>query len=504
MIVGALTCTLALCGALGLAGCDASDGESASTTSGMASSTADADKDSSLAGAVRQAATEQDRADSQKEAQAVQQAIEAVTASYGTSVSVAYLPVGDADGAVYINGDTQRSSASMIKLIVLATLLDKAAAGEVDLDAEVKVRSEDIVAGTGTVQEDGPGAYQLRELARRMIADSDNTATNVIVDLIGMDAVNAEAGKLGLANTVMARKMMDTEAASRGMQNRMSASDAAAILNLIATGTLVNQEMSDLALDFLLQQSIDAGLTDGIPDGVSVAHKTGELTQVEHDGGIVLAAKPYVLVVMTEGVDNLTGVSLIADVSRAVYVATNGSEGVPEANVTAQAVRQAVEEAGDGALPWEYDEPGVAWEWSDDGADWSGSDDTGGYDDSGWSGGGDASGDADWSDGSGSTDSGTTDGGTEAGNSESGSGDASGGGSDSGSNPGTDTGGGETPSVPDDGGTDPAPTPEPNPEPEPEPGDGGADGGDSSTDAGPSDDAASSDATPDADAAAQA
>ena len=191
MIVGALTCTLALCGALGLAGCDASDGESASTTSGMASSTADADKDSSLAGAVRQAATEQDRADSQKEAQAVQQAIEAVTASYGTSVSVAYLPVGDADGAVYINGDTQRSSASMIKLIVLATLLDKAAAGEVDLDAEVKVRSEDIVAGTGTVQEDGPGAYQLRELARRMIADSDNTATNVIVDLIGMDAVNA-------------------------------------------------------------------------------------------------------------------------------------------------------------------------------------------------------------------------------------------------------------------------------------------------------------------------
>lgn len=427
-LTGILACTLAVCGVLGLAACAANDGEPASTTADAASSAADTGEDSTLAGAVRRAATEQDRADSQKEAQVVREAIEAVTVPYGTSVSVAYLPVGDTDGAVYVNGDVQRSSASMIKLLVLATLLDKAAAGDVDLDADVEVRAADIVAGTGTVQDDGPGTYKLRELARRMIADSDNTATNVIVDLVGMDAVNAEAGKLGLANTVMARKMMDTEAASRGMQNRMSASDAATILNLVATGTLVNQEMSDLALDFLLQQSIDAGLTDGIPSGVGVAHKTGELTQVEHDGGIVLATKPYVLVVMTEGVDNLTGVSLIADVSRAVYVATNGSEGVPETNATAHAVQEAIDGAGDGPLPWEYEEPGVPDEWWDD---------AGSYDDAGWSdanAGGTGSDDAGWSDD-------TTGGEASGGSGSTPDGGDSGSGSDPAPDGGTDSGG---------------------------------------------------------------
>ena len=140
----------------------------------------------------------------------------------------------------------------MIKLVVLAALLDEAAAGQIDLSAQVEVTSSDIVSGTGTVQDDGPGTYELRELARRMIADSDNTATNVIVDLIGMDAVNEEASKLGLTGTVMARKMMDMVAADQGMRNRMTSDDAATILNLIASGKLVNEQMSELAMSFLL------------------------------------------------------------------------------------------------------------------------------------------------------------------------------------------------------------------------------------------------------------
>ena len=115
-------------------------------------------------------------------------------------------------------------------------------------------------------------------------------------------------------------------AADQGMRNRMTSDDAATILNLIASGKLINEQMSELAMSFLLQQTINAGLTDAIPAGVQVAHKTGELIQAEHDGGIVLAAHPYVLVVMTEGIDNYLGVSVIADVSRAVYVATNGDE----------------------------------------------------------------------------------------------------------------------------------------------------------------------------------
>lgn len=376
----ALPCVLAGCCLLFLAGCsaDTSDTDQATPASVVGSSVNTSEQDSvSAADTIRQAAVAQNTADIERASADVRQAIEQVTAPYGETVSVTYLPVGTQTGIVSVNGSTQHASASMIKLVVLAALFDKVAAGEIDLSAQVEVKASDIVSGTGTVQDDGPGTYELRELARRMIADSDNTATNVIVDLIGMDAVNEEASKLGLTGTVMARKMMDMVAADQGMRNRMTSDDAATILNLIASGKLVNEQMSELAMSFLLQQTINAGLTDAIPAGVQVAHKTGELNQAEHDGGVVLAAHPYVLVVMTEGIDNYLGVSVIADVSRAVYVATNGSEGVEQANATAQGVQDAINAAGGAQYAFDYDEPGVFYtpDYSyDGGADYGWSD----------------------------------------------------------------------------------------------------------------------------------
>ena len=358
-----LPCVLAGCCLLFLTGCGADAGDADRATSApVADSSAVTSADDAEASAVdtiRQAAVAQNTAETERASAAIRQAIEQVTVPYGETVSVTYLPVGSPAGIVSVNGATQHASASMIKLVVLAALLDKVAAGQIDLAAQVEVTSSDIVSGTGTVQDDGPGTYELQELARRMIADSDNTATNVIVDLIGMDTVNEEASKLGLTGTVMARKMMDMVAADQGMRNRMTSDDAATILNLIASGKLVNEQMSELAMSFLLQQTIDAGLTDAIPAGVQVAHKTGELNQAEHDGGIVLAAHPYVLVVMTEGIDNYLGVSIIADVSRAVYVATNGSEGVEQTNATAQGVQDAINAAGGAQYAFDYDEPGV-------------------------------------------------------------------------------------------------------------------------------------------------
>ena len=363
MVCRVLPCAFAGCCLLFLAGCgtDAGDAGKVSTAPAADSSavTSADDAETSAVDTIRQAAVAQNTAETERASAAIRQAIEQVTAPYGETVSVTYLPVGSPAGIVSVNGATQHASASMIKLVVLAALLDKAAAGQIDLSAQVEVTSSDIVSGTGTVQDDGPGTYELRELARRMIADSDNTATNVIVDLIGMDAVNEEASKLGLTGTVMARKMMDMVAADQGMRNRMTSDDAATILNLIASGKLVNEQMSELAMSFLLQQTINAGLTDAIPAGVQVAHKTGELIQAEHDGGIVLAAHPYVLVVMTEGIDNYLGVSVIADVSRAVYVATNGTEGVEQANATAQVVQDAINAAGGAQYAFDYDEPGV-------------------------------------------------------------------------------------------------------------------------------------------------
>lgn len=261
------------------------------------------------------------RDDSQK-SQAVQQAIESVIAPYEGSVSVVVSGVNGSNLECAVDAEVPRTSASMIKLAILATLFDAADSGTLSLDETVTTTSADMVGGTGSIQSMGAGsAFTLEELAGYMISDSDNTATNLLIDRLGMDAVNTEADKIGLDQTVLERKMMDEDAMAAGQENYTSAEDVATVLRLVAEGRLVNQQYSDMAKGYLLAQSDADGLPDGVPEGVDVAHKTGTLTNVEHDGGIVYADEPYVIVVMTEGVPNDEATTLIGDVSAAVYEA---------------------------------------------------------------------------------------------------------------------------------------------------------------------------------------
>ena len=260
--------------------------------------------------------------DASQKSQEVQQAIENVIAPYEGSVSVVVSGVNGSDLECAVDAEVPRTSASMIKLAILATLFDAADSGTLSLDEAVTTTSADMVGGTGSIQSMGAGsAFTLEELAGYMISDSDNTATNLLIDRLGMDAVNTEADKIGLDQTVLERKMMDEGAMAAGQENYTSAEDVATVLRLVAEGRLVNQQYSDMAKGYLLAQSDVDGLLDGVPEGVDVAHKTGTLTNVEHDGGIVYADEPYVIVVMTEGVPNDEATALIGDVSAAVYEA---------------------------------------------------------------------------------------------------------------------------------------------------------------------------------------
>ncbi len=244
-------------------------------------------------------------------------------------VAVTFLNVTDPTDGFEINGDAVHTSASMIKLLIMADLLQQVRDGAVSFDTPVTMDAEDIVGGSGDIQGMAPGTvFTIDELATYMIAASDNTATNMLIDILGMDSINAEAQALGLTGTSLERKMMDTEAQAEGRENRISSNDAAKILQLVATGQLIDQEMSDVALGYLESQTIDAGLAAGVSDpGVVVAHKTGELDGVENDGGIVFASSPYVLVVLTEGIPNGTGNSLIQTVSELVFSAVGSDMG---------------------------------------------------------------------------------------------------------------------------------------------------------------------------------
>lgn len=243
----------------------------------------------------------------------LQDALEQATKAHAGAYAVA---CASADGSwlASVNGDEPFVSASIIKLAILGTLLDQAQSGVLSLDDSVTVDPSDVVGGTGVIQASGAGgSYTYRQLAAYMIQDSDNIATNLIIDAVGMPAVNEYARGIGLAETVLNRRMMDF---STDVENYTSANDVAHMLQLIYQGKLVSPDASEFALDLLKGQHDGAGLLEGLPAGSVFAHKTGTLDGVFNDGGIVLAASPYVMVVLSSDAERSQAQDSMADVAQ--------------------------------------------------------------------------------------------------------------------------------------------------------------------------------------------
>lgn len=253
-------------------------------------------------------------------AQRVREGVEPLTEGLQDEVSVAYVSLRDTSDAWYGDADRQVRSASMIKLVILAEYLREVDAGALVGEEAYTLRASDIVGGTGSLQGRGAGyTCTFDELAGLMISQSDNVAANVLIDRLGMDAINAEASALGLTSTRLERKMMDTAAIASGLDNYTSARDIARVLVLVGQGELVSPDASAKALGWLERQIDRAGIPAGLPAQVTCGNKTGSLDSARHDGAIVLADDPYVLVVMTEGLGSGAADALIAQVSSAVW-----------------------------------------------------------------------------------------------------------------------------------------------------------------------------------------
>ncbi len=242
-------------------------------------------------------------------------AIEGLFGAYGTNVAV-YAAALDGTWEIAINADETFVSASMIKLLVLAEFMAEIDAGELSLGDVYTLSSADVVAGTGHINEYPLGtSFTYDDLARYMICYSDNTATNVLIDRMGMEAINTRAAELGLRATSLNRKMMDL---SSGTENYMSARDAAEILVGIAERTIASEEMCVRGEGYLADQTDGEGLAQGIPSGVTFGNKTGSLSEYRHDAGIVYTERPYVIAFFSS-VGIGTANELMGQVSALVY-----------------------------------------------------------------------------------------------------------------------------------------------------------------------------------------
>ena len=237
------------------------------------------------------------------------------------NVAVVYQNLTTGEG-FSIEGERVFPSASTIKLVIMATLLEQVKAEKRALTDTLTLTAAMHTGGDGVLKEMEPGhTFTLKELLTFMIIVSDNMATNIFIDLLGMDAINAEAQKLGLAKASLGRHMMDGAAKKAGHDNYICAADMAKILTMIYKQSFVSPELDAVALDILKRQQQSGRLQLYLPEELVVAHKCGDLDFLEHDGGILFAEKgPYVLVVLTsETKTNKDGREIIGTVSRMIY-----------------------------------------------------------------------------------------------------------------------------------------------------------------------------------------
>jgi beta-lactamase class A len=226
------------------------------------------------------------------------------------------------DGHKYLlHANDVFAQASSIKICVLAELYRQAQQGKLKLTDLYTVNAADLVQDSDIMGGLTPGVTQitLRDLATMMVAVSDNSATNVLIDRVGMDNVNAFLKAQGLHETKLRRKMMDVKAAGEGRENVSTPNEMLSLLEALYRGQILNKEMT---ADFfkVLSTHKDSFIPRDLPDDLKIANKPGELEGVRNDSGVVFVDKrPYILCVMTaylhrerDGEEAISNVSLAA------------------------------------------------------------------------------------------------------------------------------------------------------------------------------------------------
>jgi beta-lactamase class A len=163
----------------------------------------------------------------------------------------------------------------------------------------------------------------LGQLSELMITASSNLATNLLMEKLGVDNIRAGVRALGADGMDVRRGVEDSKAFAQGLNNTTSARALLVLLEAIAHGEAVDADSSRQMLAVLERQTVNDRIPAGLPPGIRVAHKTGEITAIRHEAAIVFARRPFVLVVLTRGVaDPQAGSALIADITRELYSAT--------------------------------------------------------------------------------------------------------------------------------------------------------------------------------------
>ena len=269
-------------------------------------------------------------------AQTLETQVKAIIARSGAEVAVAFRTL-DGKVELLIDADKPMHAASTMKVPVMIELFRQAETGTLKLDEPLPIRNEfkSIVDGSPyslSVGDDSDrevyanvgGTMTLRQLNEAMITVSSNFATNLMIERLDVEKIRATVSKLGADGMKVLRGVEDQKAFDKGMNNETTARALLVMLEKLAKGEAVSAKADAEMIEVLKRQKFRDAIPAGVPAGTPVAHKTGSITRIQHDAGVVYGPRPYTLVVLVRGIqDGERAQALIAEISKAVWQSVN-------------------------------------------------------------------------------------------------------------------------------------------------------------------------------------
>lgn len=218
---------------------------------------------------------------------------------------------------------------SVIKVPIMAAVYAAANRGAFSLNDCLTLRREDLVGGSGFLFALSPGLrLTIRDLVTLMIIQSDNTATNMLIDLIGKEQIDRTMGEAGMKQSVYSRKLM-IYPADIAENNRITAGDVAGLLRLISTGRFISRRACDEMISILKKQQVRNGLPSMLPSASDeqadaadweLACKSGWDTGRQHDVGVLYTkGQSIVIVALSKDVESQPALRTLGLLGKAVY-----------------------------------------------------------------------------------------------------------------------------------------------------------------------------------------
>ncbi|MET3291188.1 UNVERIFIED_CONTAM: beta-lactamase class A [Brevibacillus sp. OAP136] len=226
---------------------------------------------------------------------------------------------------------------SVIKVPIMAAVFAAAEEKRFNLSDTMTLRREDMVGGSGFLQHMTPGiVLPIYDLITLMIVQSDNTATNMLVDLVGADAINQTMRETGMKESHFFNKCCVYPVKREGL-NEITAADVNTLLKTLATGSYISYHACQQMIEIMKKQQVRNGLPAYLPESDSpvigsltpweMAHKPGWDTGRQHDAGILFAGKRSVsITVLSKDIEPFSALDTLAKIGRSVYAYMTAGE----------------------------------------------------------------------------------------------------------------------------------------------------------------------------------